>query len=234
MRRTLLLVALIFPTALTWLYFVALADGQNLSPTQQAVYVVGKILQFVIPLIDWYLWDRQRPAAALFARRGAGPGVIFGLLVGLGLIGFYFLALRGTPAMAATAAQVRLKAGQLGVASPLAFLALAVFLSVIHSALEEYYWRWYAFGQLRTQMPWTLAATIAGLAFMSHHTILLHVYLPGQFWQKTVPLSLAIAVGGFVWAWLYQRSGSLVGSWISHVLIDAAIFVVGYDLLRPA
>jgi uncharacterized protein len=42
--------------------------------------------------------------------------------------------------------------------------------------------------------------------------------------------SLSVAVGGAFWAWLYQRTGSLYGPWLSHLLVDAAIFLVGYDL----
>ena len=31
---------------------------------------------------------------------------------------------------------------------------------------------------------------------------------------------------------MYARSDSLYGPWISHCFVDAAIFVVGYDLAR--
>jgi len=41
-------------------------------------------------------------------------------------------------------------------------------------------------------------------------------------------------VGGTVWAWAYHRSGSLVGPWLSHAAIDAAIFLVGYDMVSSA
>ena len=30
---------------------------------------------------------------------------------------------------------------------------------------------------------------------------------------------------GAAWAWIYHRSGSLLGPWLSHLLIDAGIFV---------
>ena len=43
--------------------------------------------------------------------------------------------------------------------------------------------------------------------------------------------SASVAIGGAVWAWLYDRSGSLLGPWLSHILIDAAIFIIGYDLI---
>ena len=70
---------------------------------------------------------------------------------------------------------------------------------------------------------------------MSHHVILLSHYLPEYFWSAVVPLSLGVAIGGMVWAWLYQRSQSICAIWASHMLIDAAILIVGYDLLgyRP-
>ena len=45
-------------------------------------------------------------------------------------------------------------------------------------------------------------------------------------------LSAAVAIGGAFWAWLYERSGSLVGPWMSHLLVDAGIFLVGFDLVR--
>ena len=44
--------------------------------------------------------------------------------------------------------------------------------------------------------------------------------------------SLAIAIGGAFWAWLYHRSGSLVGPWLSHLLIDGAIFWIGYEIVE--
>ena len=46
------------------------------------------------------------------------------------------------------------------------------------------------------------------------------------------PLSLGVAVGGAVWSWAYRRSGSLLGPWLSHILVDTGIMLIGYDLLR--
>jgi membrane protease YdiL (CAAX protease family) len=50
----------------------------------------------------------------------------------------------------------------------------------------------------------------------------------------TVLLSAAVAIGGAIWAWLYQRTGSLVGSWICHAMVDVGIMAVGYDLVFRA
>ena len=79
--------------------------------------------------------------------------------------------------------------------------------------------------------PVASAVVVSSLAFMTHHVILLATYFGwGSPW--TYFFSACVAVGGALWAWLYERTGSLYGPWLSHVVVDAAIFVVGYDMAR--
>ena len=62
-----------------------------------------------------------------------------------------------------------------------------------------------------------------------------HVVVLGEFFKELPAvawlLSSAVAVGGVFWAWLYDRTGSLLGPWFSHLIIDAGIFWVGYELI---
>jgi membrane protease YdiL (CAAX protease family) len=44
-------------------------------------------------------------------------------------------------------------------------------------------------------------------------------------------LSLGVFVGGLLWSWLLRRHGSLVPGYLSHILVDLAIFVVGASML---
>ena len=74
---------------------------------------------------------------------------------------------------------------------------------------------------------------VSSLAFTAHHVLVLGFYF-GRLWWPTVIFSLAVAIGGVFWAWLYQKSGSLYGPWLSHALVDAALFLIGYDLIRSA
>jgi membrane protease YdiL (CAAX protease family) len=124
--------------------------------------------------------------------------------------------------------QLRRKTTDFGVDRPRAFLALAAFLCIVHSFLEEYYWRWFVFGRLRRLTPFGLAAIISALGFMAHHVFVLHQFLPAHFWTAVIPGSLAIAVGGVVWAWLFEKTGSITAPWLSHLLVDVAIMYVGY------
>jgi membrane protease YdiL (CAAX protease family) len=158
-------------------------------------------------------------------------GIVFGLAVTIcGWFVYRGLLFDSTLFVAATE-KMRVKIAGFGLDSAAKYAALGVFYSLVHSFLEEYYWRWFVFGQLRRLVPLWPAILISALGFMAHHVIVLGTYFGGLTWL-TLLLSAAVAVGGGFWAWLYERSGSLLGPWASHLVIDAGIFVVGYDLMR--
>jgi membrane protease YdiL (CAAX protease family) len=146
-------------------------------------------------------------------------------------LGLYQLVLRDGPLVADVADAVRAKVVGFGLHSPAGFIALAIFLSITHSFLEEYYWRWFVHGGLRERVPQAIAIAVSSLAFAAHHVIVLQVYFPGRYWTATLPLSIGVAVGGACWAWWYERTGSLAGSWAAHALVDIALMAIGFDLL---
>jgi membrane protease YdiL (CAAX protease family) len=234
MRRELplLVFALVYPTLLSWVDFVVLASaGNTTNPAQQAAYVLGKLFQFVLPVaVVWWMDGRSpRPGRPRFD--GMLGGLAFGLLTTAGMLLLYHTWLKGTPTFGATPDLVRQKLSEFGLTSLAAFVLFAVFLSIIHSLAEEYYWRWFVFGRLRGHISFTPAMLLSSLGFMSHHVIVLAVYLPGYFWVAVVPLSLCIAFGGAVWAWFYERTGTIWAAWLSHLVIDVAIMLIGYDMV---
>ena len=107
-------------------------------------------------------------------------------------------------------------------------LRVAVFLSVLHSLLEEYYWRWFVFGGLHQMVSPVWAHILAGVAFMAHHVIVLLQYFPVPL---TIFLSLMIGVGGVIWSWMYLRQKSLMGAWIAHIIVDFGALWIGYQLI---
>jgi membrane protease YdiL (CAAX protease family) len=163
---------------------------------------------------------------------GVALGIVFGLVVGACIVVLAEVLAAGV--LSDTPDRVRAKVAEFGAGSPARFMALAAFLAVIHSFLEEYYWRWFVFGRLVRYTRFVPAALLSGLAFSGHHVFVLNEYLPGRFWTATVPFSLGIAAGGLVWAWLYRRTDSLVGPWVSHFLVDFGIMLAGYRMLFPA
>jgi membrane protease YdiL (CAAX protease family) len=227
-----LLFAMSFPTLAAWGYFLALAQqGGQVNRAQQMAYVEGKFVQFAFPLVFVLLVERRLPRLSWPRWRGLGMGVAFGLLVAAVMLGVYFGWLRRSSLLVQTPARIHQKLRETGLDSPGGYIGLGAFVALAHSLFEEYYWRWFVFGRLRLLMSLWPAIVLSSLGFMAHHVVVLYVYLPGKFLSAVVPFSLAIAVGGAVWAWLYERSGSIYPSWISHLIVDTAIFVVGWDLL---
>ncbi|MFZ5828623.1 MAG: CPBP family intramembrane glutamic endopeptidase [Planctomycetota bacterium] len=228
------LLAAAFPSLLTWLYYDALSP----QPTamKQAVFFVGKLVQFSFPLVWAFGVERRDPAQLRQAARrlhGAGWwfGLVFGLLILAVMLAGYHLWLKPAGLMQPVAEVLRPKLAGFGIGGPASYFLLAVFYCVAHSGLEEYYWRWFVFGQTQRLMRLWPAIVLASLAFMAHHIVVLSV-LFGAGSPITWLFSLAVAVGGGVWAWLYARTGSLYGAWLSHALADAGIFLVGWDLLQ--
>jgi membrane protease YdiL (CAAX protease family) len=145
-------------------------------------------------------------------------------------MGAAYWLLSGTELMAGMQERVVEKVSGLGMSSVWKYAMLGVFYALVHSFLEEYYWRWFVYDMLKRFVNVPVANLISSLGFMAHHVVLLSVYF-GWMSPMTWLCSAGVAIGGAYWAWLYQRTGTLIWPWISHMVVDAGIFIVGYFLL---
>jgi uncharacterized protein len=226
--RFMIAVALLLPTAVTWLYFVAL-DGAP-ARLQQGAYGIGKAVQFGLPVV-WVFWiQRRRERLEVPRSWSLIAGAVFGLAVAGLMAVLYFHVLEPAGLFAEPAKAVTAKVKSFGAGSPAAFLVLAVFYSAIHSLLEEYYWRWFVFGELNRQVEWQSAVAISSVGFAAHHVLVLAHYFGWQHWLTWL-FTLGVITGGAFWAWLYRAGNSLAAPWLSHAIVDAAIFAIGYGML---
>ena len=223
-----MIVALLLPSAITWLYFIALAHAP--AAIQQTAYAALKMVQFSLPIVWVWLVQRERPRWPAPNSRGLLLGAAFGLAVAVAMAALYLAVLEPRGLFTLPAQQVQAKVGAFGLDSPAKFVLFAVFCSALHSLLEEYYWRWFVFRQLSRWTTLPVAIAISSLAFAAHHVLVLQLYF-GWTSSLTWLFSAGVAIGGAVWAWLYHRCGSLYAPWLSHALVDAAIFLIGYDLV---
>lgn len=231
-------IALIVPTIMTWLYFVILAGQGTFT---RNIYFASKVVTGLLPLA-WFLWLRyqsMRDANLKQAERIAPRhelslrlGLDFGLFTVAIILVAYYVFLKGTTMLAGTGPIIEGKLTDAGISGATAFLIMACFLSIIHSAFEEYYWRWFIFGRLKAALPWLWAAVISSAGFTLHHIIVLWAFLPGDYgWMLVILFSLGIGFGGFVWCCIYQYTGSLLGAWIAHLCADLAIMWCGWDII---
>jgi membrane protease YdiL (CAAX protease family) len=223
-----LLFAMLFPSFATYLYFVAFAG----HPAMRIVFAAGKLAQFAFPLAWLLLVEKRRPHFFAGGARGVGTGLALGALIGGATLIAYSIAMT-TGLLAGAPDAIRAKVADIGATAPLAFLALALFYSVLHSLMEEYYWRGFVFAELAGSMPVPLAVVLSSVAFTAHHVILLWLYFRSTWWLIPL-LALGIATGGALWAWLYRRTDSLLGPWLSHMIVDAALMAAGWDMIRGA
>lgn len=119
---------------------------------------------------------------------------------------------------------------RMGVARPIPYIILGAFYCVIHSGLEEYYWRWFVFGEMKKMQSASKSAVLSAMGFTLHHIILLGTYFGFASFLCWF-CSLGVCIGGAYWAWLYQRSKRIYAPWLSHAFIDLAIFIVGYQII---
>lgn len=209
------------------LYFVAFDE----SGVARVLYGGTKGFTLLWPLLAtlWLLGERlPRPAVGARDLRAAG----WGLLSGLGIAAAMF-GLMQTPVanvLARGVPQIRAKVETFGVLEH--YWLFSLLLSTVHALLEEYYWRWFVYGRLRQALGRTWwAHGLAGAAFASHHVVITSQYF-GLAWG--VGLGLFVGVGGVIWSRMYERQGTLIGAWVSHVLVDLGIFAVGYRMLFGA
>lgn len=179
---------------------------------------------------DWFAnaWQGlnwiDRPAGGVVA------GLVSGLVVALAMVLLYAIVLLPTGEMETAKLEGQTKLRSMGLASPMAVIAVAIFYSILHSGFEEFYWRGFVFSGFRTRLSGTLAMLLSSLGFMSHHVMVLAKFF-GWNSPKTYLFSLGVAVGGAIWGFMVWRTGRLGPAWISHGIVDAAIFLIALHLL---
>lgn len=222
--------ACIWPTVVTLAYYVV-APWLGAEPELvQGVYLVAKATQFALPLVWVYGICREPVRGIRWNSRGVGIGLAFGLIAAATILGGFQFILTDTTSFASAAESIRDKVTDVGLDLPWKYVVVGAFYTLFHSLLEEYYWRWFVFGRIRNWRSTSAAIATSSLAFMAHHVLLLCLFF-GWASPFTWLFSLGVMTGGAFWAWLYNRADSLWGPWLSHALIDAAIFLVGYRLI---
>ncbi len=219
--------ALTVPLLGAMVYFVWFPEGR----VGQAAYTATKVFTLLYPLF-FLRWIGSSGLTRREERKTSWPpwrAVILTGLVSGGAIAGLGTLLMLTPLGALVregAGAVTEKAEGLGFREH--FLLFAVFVSVFHSALEEYYWRWFLYGHLREKVGRWAGHGIAAVAFGGHHLVVtLQFFSPAL----AIFLTACVVTGGLIWTLMYEWHGSVAGCWISHLCVDVFLMVVGFQLI---
>ena len=216
--------AMIVPFVAALFYFVISTD----VVFARGMYAGVKVFLVVWPLFCSVVLFRDKPPRLRMRFQTWADALAPGLLTGVG-IAVVILVVMLSPLgrmVEASASSIRDRVDHLGVTDH--YWLFAIFLSLIHSFIEEYYWRWFVYGELRGLTGKVPAALLSSAAFASHH-----VLITGKLmnWPLGILCGAGIAVGGLIWAHLFQRQRTLLAPWLSHVLADFTVMAVGYRIL---
>ena len=231
-----IILGMAIPTVITWIYFDLLASAPAIA--QKSAYALGKLSQVGIMLVAFWIWrqrqkepkDKQSIFGKPICMRSIAGGLVSGLAIACLaiLVVQWILMPLGVMETAKLAAKEKLQS--LGADSPAILFTVAAFYVLLHSGFEEFYWRGFVFRGWNEHLGVALSILLSSLGFMSHHVIVLGKFF-GYGSIMTYLLSLSVALGGAIWAFTYYRCGNLIPGWISHALVDAGIFFIGYQLV---
>ena len=194
-----------------------------------AIYGACKLVLYGVPaVVAWQTITRAQVArgvqlgirpVALFW--GIGSGIAIGAVILLG----WFGVIRGQLDLGALREVVKAN----GLDQPARYWAMAIWLSLGNALLEEFVFRWFVDSRLRRLgLGVGVAIPLSALIFTAHHVLVLMAYFPAV---ETILFSIGVFVGGVLWSWLLRRYESLVPGYVSHMLVDLSIFIVGASML---
>jgi membrane protease YdiL (CAAX protease family) len=223
MRRSidaLLLAAwLALPSFGVWIALV-----RSPGPIGAAIWFASKLAFFALPFA-WRAWiEPGLPRLERAAKSGLIAGAASGLVFAAAIVAAWFAFARGW----IDRERFHSIACENGLCDARVFAVVAVYFTLGNSFLEEYAWRWFAVAKLGELAGARATRVVSALAFTAHHAILLQV----EFGPKIAVLgSLGVFSGALVWSHLLARHRSLLPSWLSHAIADAALMSIGAWLL---
>jgi len=221
-RAVVLSLALILPapSLANWL-------GMSVVPNTiwaPVLFSAMKVWMLCLPLI-WLIWVEKRSLGLSPMRRG---GVLAGVGTGVAIaaaIGVTYLIIG--PRLI-DLGRLRAMMAEIGLDKVPRYLGGAAYWITANSLLEEFVWRWFVVYQARKLMPAGAAILFSAAGFTIHHIVATTLYFsPGV----VALIAAGIFVGGCIWSWLYVRYDSIWPSYISHVVADLAVFIIGYHLI---
>ncbi len=221
-QKSLLALVLLLPAPSLGVYFgmIALPD----SALGKGLFFLAKVWLFGLPLV-WRRWvDRQSWTWSRPCHGGFGVGALLGIAISLFIIAMY--AFLGETLLDVPFIRNRMQ--RIGLANPTIYLLGALYWICINSVLEEYVWRWFVVEKCQALWRSLPAILLSALGFTGHHIIAMQVY--------SSPLvtffgALGIFIGGAIWSWCYVRYKSIWPGYLSHAIVDLAVFAVGYHII---
>jgi membrane protease YdiL (CAAX protease family) len=206
---------------------IGVLAGMVIAPEHlwgKTIFFATKLWILLIPAL-WFLAVEKGKFSFSKPRHGGfGVAAALGILISTIILIVYLTAGR----LLIEPQTVRKMAENTGLANPSIYFAGAAYWILVNSVLEEYVWRWFVVKQCRAFMPAGAAIAVSAMCFTLHHLIAMQVFFS---WLVVAVASAGIFVGGVIWSWCYLRYESIWPGYLSHAIVDLAVFAIGYHLI---
>lgn len=223
--KALLALILLVPAPSIGVVLAMMLDATQGTLIGKGAYFLSKVWILALPVV-WLLWVEKDRLSFSPPNKGG-----FGIAIGLGLLisaviglGFWFVGKDYIdPGMLRNAVTTN------GIGQPVIYLLFTFgYLSLVNSLLEEFVWRWFVFRQCEKLVGGQAAVICSALFFTIHHVLALKAQMG---WTPTILGSLGVFIGGAVWSWCYLRFRSVWPGYVSHLIVDMAVFGLGWYLI---
>lgn len=203
---------------------IAMAYVDAVIRPDYAVKSVIKIVIFLtLPLgFCWIHRDISFRALFKLERKGGVFSVLLGLGVFVFILGSYFLLgpyFDLSQITESLESNIGVNAGN--------FIFVAIYISIVNSLLEEFFFRGFAFLTLKKLTGRKFAYIFSAGAFAVYHIAMMTSWF-------TIPLFLlliiSLFVAGLLFNWLNERNGNIYTSWMVHMCANLAINTIGFIL----
>ncbi|MCM3782526.1 CPBP family intramembrane metalloprotease [Neobacillus mesonae] len=107
------------------------------------------------------------------------------------------------------------------------FVFVAIYISIVNSLLEEFFFRGFAFLTLKSLTGRKFAYLFSAGAFAVYHIAMMTSWF-------TIPLFILMIVSlfaaGLLFNWLNEKAGNIYASWMVHMCANLAINTIGFIL----
>ncbi len=190
----------------------------------RVVFFISKAWILLLPLL-WHLFvDKRKLSLSKPTNGGFAVAALLGIILSFIILAAYFIL--GKYLIEPQA--IKDMAANVGLNDPRTYLAGAAYWILVNSVLEEYVWRWFVVQKCKSLMPANAAIAVSALCFTIHHIIAMQIYFNGLL---VLIASIGIFIGGAAWSACYNRYRSIWPGYLSHAIVDLAVFAIGYILI---
>lgn len=203
---------------------IAMAYVDAVISPDYAVKSIIKILIFLTLPLVYSLISKEVSFRPLF--KFEKKEMRFSILLGLGvyvfILGSYFLIgpyFDFTQVTESLQSNIGVNAGN--------FVFVAIYISIVNSLLEEFFFRGFAFLTLKKLTGRKFAYIFSAGAFSVYHIAMMTSWFTVRLF---ILLIVSLFVAGLLFNWLNERDGNIYTSWMVHMCANLAINTIGFML----